>query len=59
MQNSARQSQSEAQNMIKQIKNLKNKIENEGILLYRGTGLKKEQLQEYKDLVGETEVRRV
>ena len=33
---------------------LKNKIEKEGILLYRGTGLKPEQLKEYQDKVGKT-----
>ena len=39
--------------------NLKQKIEKDGILLYRGTGLKPEQLKEYQDLVGKTEVRLV
>ena len=39
--------------------NLKQKIEKDGILLYRGTGLKPVQLKEYQDLVGETEVRKV
>ena len=34
---------------------LKNKIEKEGILLYRGTGLKPDQLKEYQDKVGKTE----
>ena len=33
---------------------LKNKIEKEGILLYRGTGLKPDQLKEYQDKVGKT-----
>ena len=31
---------------------LKNKIERKGILLYRGTGLKPDQLKEYQDKVG-------
>ena len=39
--------------------NLKNKIEQDGILLYRGTGLKPQQLKEYQDLIGKTEVRKV
>ena len=33
---------------------LKNKIERKGILLYRGTGLKPDQLKEYQDKVGKT-----
>ena len=34
---------------------LKNKMEKEGVLLYRGTGLKPEQLKEYQDKAGKTE----
>lgn len=36
---------------------LKNKIEWEGILLYRGSGLTKMQIDEYKQLIGATEER--